>query len=120
MGKRLEKIHLFLSSARILWGIVIPLLAGAGIYGNSETVRNTVHRVIGGPDVPVAGGAVVTPAPGDEFEAQARQSLASIVNKLAEHDERLASIEAQSGRGDANLRALVEKNAARIDYWHGE
>ena len=120
MGKRLEKIHTLLSSAKILWSFVIPVLAAAGVYGNSETVRNTVDRIVSGSSVPIADGEVATPtesAP-EAWQAQVQQSIVSIVKKLDEHDKRLNSVEFASERDDDGLRALIEENAAKIRYWH--
>ena len=120
MGKRLEKIHTLLSSAKILWSFVIPVLAAAGVYGNSETVRNTVDRIVSGSSVPIADGEVATPTQGSQplTDAEIILSLESIDAKLKKHDLRLNSIESIRRSGDSDLRALIEENAAKIRYWH--
>lgn len=108
-----ERVHMWLSSAKILYTLLVALGLGTA-YGNSETVRNTVNRAIGVGDIPVAPGEVVTPDEGDAFEAQVRQSLASIVAKLEEHSNQLEQLRALSGRYDSRLQEQINE----LKAWH--
>ena len=82
-------------------------------YGTSDTVRNTVHNFINRGDLPVAGGEVVAPSEG-QFEAQARQSLTSIVNKLDDLEARIKNVESISERDDDDLQAQLDA----LKAWH--
>lgn len=101
---------MWLSSAKILYGLLIPLLTGMTAYGTSDTVRSTVQRYIN--PVPVAD--VVTPVDSSGWEAQVNQSLESIVKKLEKHETRIKNVEASSRRDDSSLQSQI--NALKA--WH--
>ena len=99
-----ERVHMWLSSAKILYGLVIPLLAGMSAYGTSDTVRSTVNRAIGITPAPVASGEVVAPvadADWDAWRATVDQSINSIIAKQQK-------IESASHGGDEKLRQYVD------------
>ena len=119
-----ERLHMWLSSAKILYTLLVALGA-ASAYGNSETVRDTVHRVLGDGDLPVADVVAPTETEGDAWRAQVTQSLTSIVSKLDKHEalildletkteDRFKSIEQQSLSHDGSLQKQIDA----LKAWH--
>ena len=109
-----ERVHIWLTSAKILYGLLIPLLAGMSAYGTSDTVRSTVQRYINPPTPPVAGGEVVSPVSEDGWRPQVQQSLTSIVNKIEKIEARISKIETLSERDDTELQSQIDA----LKAWH--